>query len=268
MTMLFVAVALLLTAAPFAAAQDCTDTAYCVDRGVAYTNSTGACKCTCTSPYYGYRCYYNHNEDTDDATVDCGDAFHDTDEERCTAASQCFWNASSCSERTSSVRTGTVSGEASVPWCYEAFPLIFKMFIFAVATIAFGCCIVGATYLTYYHTTFVKREDSGERVFNQFYNKSAPIIAYCAVVVVISGCLAVTAFYNLIDEDDCTYVVFVYLYILIQILPIVLAIKWIVEYIMERNRGTLDPDFRVDNHVKPKREPATRDPLMCQVRCY
>jgi hypothetical protein len=111
-------------------------------------------------------------------------------------------------------------------------------------------------------------EDSGERVFNQYYKKSALIICYCAIVVVFSGCLAVTAFYNLINENDCSYVVFVYLYVVVQVAPVVLLIKWLVEYCMLRHRGVLDPNFRIDNFVQPMTRDLVQDPTKCQVRCF
>lgn len=245
------------------------DSTYCSSQGTASINASGACVCACTPPAYGYRCIFSY---ANNASVNCADPYYSQSDVYCAAAGRtCFWNqtTSQCMNRTGTLSTGQTSETVGVPWCYNSFPLPLIMVVYAVATIAFGFCGVAILYFARYYDVFSRVEDSGERVFNQFYNSTAPYVTYSVFVVVSAGILAVTSWINLNNPDDCTYVSFVYIYILIQVFPfVVIPLYYLGVWIITQCRKSGDLVFVLDEHISPKTSPAYEDPMSNQVRCF
>ena len=258
----------LLLLLPCVLAQGACDSTFCSNRGNATAGDTG-CSCRCNPPFHGYRCLFSYETDSN---VVCGDSWYGQDSLHCAAASEaCFWNATtaSCEARRSAVvNSSAFTGEA-FPDCYNAFPLPFIMIVYAAATIAFGFCCVVVVYFGRYYDTFSRVEDSGERVFNQYYNATSPYISYCVVVVAVSGALAVTSFINLQDPHNCAYVLFVYVYLAIQLLPLVVLLLYLPAAFIKRKcaeRGSRS--FQLDDHTVPRNADAVSHPFVNHVRFF
>jgi hypothetical protein len=251
------------------AAQQCTDTDYCSGRGTATTDSTGACICRCTLPFNGYRCLFSYQTNT---SVDCSNSWYSADQVHCEAAlAACYWNsaANQCLPRDSAAGSTADEEAVTVPDCYNAFPLPFIMVVYAIATIAFGFSVVTIAYMGWYYDVFSRVEDSGERVFNQFFNSSAPYIVYSVLVLITSGALAATSWINLNIPEDCTYVVFVYIYLIVQLAPFVIVpLYYIILWIVRKCAKVGDILFELDDHIAPKTKAAMSDPDTNQVRCF
>ena len=247
----------------------CDDAGYCSGRGIAYTDTQGQCQCRCTVPYHGYRCFFSYETNS---TVECSGTFYSQSEAHCAAAAPaCFWNTTTdgCEARRSAIRTTDTSSAVAIPWCHNAFPLPFIMVVYAIATLAFGFCAVAIVYLGRYYDVFSRVEDSGERVFNQFYNGTAPFIVYSCIIVFFSGGLAVTSWINLQDEQSCVYVVWVYMYLIVQIAPlIIIPLYYLILWIIRKCAGAGDILFDLEEHIAPKTTMATEHRHTNQIRCY
>jgi hypothetical protein len=241
----------------------CDNTNFCEGRGSAYTDTIGACQCVCNAPYNGYRCLYSY----DTALVDCADTWHAQDQDHCVSSPQCYWNGG-CLNRSSAVlRTDRVDAEP-IPWCFEAFPLPFIMIVYACATMAFGFCFVSMCYMGYYYDIFSRVEDSGERVFNQYYNRTAPFVLYSVLIVLSAGALAVTSWINLNRASDCNYVIFVYIYLIVQIAPaVIVPLYYLISWIVRKIRKASDIVFRLDEKILPTTGEA-REEYANTVRCF
>jgi hypothetical protein len=252
------------------AQSSCDNAGYCSGRGTAYVDATGQCQCQCVVPNYGFRCLFTYQ--TNSTGIACNGTYYSQSEIHCAAAQQaCYWNTTTmqCSTRRSSIRTTASSTVSSIPWCTNFIPLPLIMIIYAFATIAFGYCCVAIVYLGRYYDAFSRVEDSGERVFNQFYKKSVIPIAYSCVIVFFSGGLAVTSWINLNDEQNCQYVFWVFLYLIVQLLPaLVVIVYFLVLWIIRKCGGDGDWTFDLDKHIAPVTTVLLEHPDTNQIRCY
>lgn len=260
-------VATLLFGTALAQLSACNAT-FCSDRGTASVNSTGGCACACTWPYYGYRCLYAYSTNN---TVNCNSTFYSGGQQFCESATMCYWNATNgtCNSRVSAIVSLNADQIEPEPWCANAFPLPFIMVVYAFATVAFGFCFVCVVYLGRYYDVYSRVEDSGERVFNQFYNHTAPWIVYSVIIVIVAGILAITSWINLNIPTDCTYVFFVWLYLIVQILPfIIVPLYYLIVWILKQCGKAVEIKFILDEHVQPVTTNSLSSPNRCQVRCH
>jgi hypothetical protein len=257
----------------------CTDAAFCLGRGVAAnaTSSSGSsssgssCSCTCTSPYTGYRCLFFAAGATV-ITPDCVSAPLASDQNACELSSPyCYWNGTiaACAQRTVRSDPVTASTLRSSPWCYEFFPIPFKMVVYAIATVAFGVSGIGAPYMWRYRDTYSIVEATGERVYNAYYKNYRFVAGYCVVLFVSAGALAISTWINMNDAWNCSYAVFLIIYIIVQVFAVIVwPLKWLVLYL--RKEFARDDGAVVDLEplVKPPTSLCFARPKSCQVRCF
>ena len=189
----------------------------------------------------------------------------------CNATRACYYNTSLmvCSGRTTMNFTRNSTTTFASPWCFQHFPLPFISAVYLLAAFISGFAVGGVIYNALWYDTYSRINDVGERQFNQFYYSTTPINLYCIALVVFALLMAVFSFINLNDESNCTYVYFVYIYVLLAAVPAIgYPAYHIGLWILKKCRSQDSTDLPLDEWVLPKTEVALADPHNCQPRCF
>lgn len=270
--------ALLLVVVAAASPAAACNTTYCTSRGNGTASASGmdGCDCVCEWPYFGYRCLYSFTGDqAGGVVIDCTkDSQLRANAVLCNSTKQCFWNTSESLCRSKIVpwydnRTMSRLGDLSVPSCYRAISLPLQITVYSVACAAFGVSGIGFFYMLRFRKTYSVLDDTGERMFNQFYANPWVALLYCFCLFVSSGLLGVTAYINFRDPTVCVFLLFFYVYIIVQALAVLWIFKWIIEFCMMRFASPEKRVIEVDRFVRPTtREIQSERGRGCQLRCF
>lgn len=190
--------------------------------------------------------------------------------QECNATTQCWYNknTSQCATRVSALQNGTVAG-LDTPWCYNYFPQWFIAGVYFVAAFSAGFAGVGLIYSGLYWDVYTRATDTGEVLRNLYYKKTTPIVAYCALILLAAGVMAITSWVNWNHADFCLYVYPVFFFIIALLGPaIAYPIYLLTKRIVEKCSGRDEVAFDLDKHVMPKTKIALADKYTCQTRCF
>ncbi len=189
----------------------------------------------------------------------------------CNNTLQCYYNESLsvCTNRSTMNYNSSLGGGYKQPWCYRHFPTPIIAIIYLSATFLGGFAIAGVIYNAMWYDTYSRVNDVGERQFNQNYYSTSLTNIYCCCVVVSASLMGIFSLINFLDESSCTYVFFVYIYVIIVAIPAIgIPAYYFVRWLQMMLKGQKKTTSTVDTFCVPPTQPAIENPALNQVRMF